>query len=244
MPDLSNQQPLGVACASAILAELGGRYGQPSQPLAPEVLAVIDQLRAVLGRCTMLDSPRKPEPVMRMVIDEHMPKIMPTPVPLPAGMLHPIHVQTIDGLVRQAMAPAEPEVQAERRRLHYLYQQAESVSSIMQRLKDGTLKGPAEPAPTTGTEAGSKDKHPLTVIYWRDSRQPMTEWQFTGKLPKFSTVEAQTVGFVVHEDEHTLAIAPTLASKGEPDEQVMGIVQIPKAAISHRFLLGILPTTP
>lgn len=166
LPDLSNQQPLGIACVSAILAELQARHGQEPNPRWPKVCQLLQALREELAHCTELDRAR-PAPVARMVTDESMPKI--------AG------------------------------------------------------------------EAGSKGKHPLTVVYWRDSRQPITDWLFLDKLPKLSVVEARTVGFVVHEDEHTIALAPTMASHDQPDAQVMGIVQIPKAAVHLRLLLGVMP---
>ena len=63
----------------------------------------------------------------------------PNPAPEPGTLttLHPVHIQTVENLVAKVYDYAAGNAQIE-----HLKQQAESVATIMERLKAGTLKGP------------------------------------------------------------------------------------------------------
>lgn len=67
-------------------------------------------------------------------------------------------------------------------------------------------------------------------ICWLDSRQPNPSWQYIEDI-KGQSVECQTMGFIVHEDDKIIMIAQNL---GDDGEQASGVITIPKACITNR----------
>lgn len=82
------------------------------------------------------------------------------------------------------------------------------------------------------------DKNSLILVHWQDSKQPTAAWLFTNELPPLKIAEAETVGFLVAEDEEIIMLAQSIANANQDDEQACGLMQIPKRCIVSHILLG------
>lgn len=218
LPDLSNDQPLGVACISAILVEIQRRHGQESQPRAPEVNAQLGELRALLMHCTMLDSPRgdyQPPSRARFTAQE---------------------LEVIDSLVAQAKISTEPDSP--------LWVLAESVRDIVLRHKGRPIPAVREVIDEHMRKVKpdqAKVKYPLEYFEWHDSKQPGTGWHFTCDIKETKPIHCTTVGYVMKETDDLVMVAQTIGDLDGPEEQYIGGIQIVKRGIiSRRKLVQLI----
>lgn len=80
-----------------------------------------------------------------------------------------------------------------------------------------------------------KPKHPLLLIEWMDSAQPLPSWRFLDDLPPVEAIRCQSVGWLVGETEQVKMIAPNI---GGAFEQGSGFIRIPvRCIMSIRKLL-------
>ena len=84
----------------------------------------------------------------------------------------------------------------------------------------------------------NKLDYTLTLVRWRDSKQPTIGWVFSDEIPTPSIIHAETVGFIVKETDDILVLAQSAANVDMVDAQVNGCMQIPKCCITDRFELA------
>jgi len=79
--------------------------------------------------------------------------------------------------------------------------------------------------------------NPLVAVWWFDSRRPAGEWL---RLDDFEPEEiccCCSVGYLVHEDDEQLALAPNIADADSDNPQISGIIQIPVSCVTKRRTL-------
>lgn len=170
--------------------------------------------------------------------------------PTVVGLL-PVHVQTIENLLEKVKYLPNPPPHE----LDALKQQAESVRSIIDRLKAGTLPlpeaAPPKPAPDVKVTIKSDiEPHvlavtlPLVLVCWEDSKQPTSAWQFLDAFEKPDIVRIESVGYIIGETADTIALAANVGLAGKEDAQASAVIQIPQRCIVRRVALGIIPKSP
>ena len=73
---------------------------------------------------------------------------------------------------------------------------------------------------------------PLVMVEWEDSAQPIPSWSYLSSFDAPGTVRCASVGWLIHDDEEMLALAPNLgALDDENSVQVSGVIQIPARCV-------------
>lgn len=85
-------------------------------------------------------------------------------------------------------------------------------------------------------------KYPVVYVVWKDHAEADTAaWANISHLPNNKLAVAQTIGFLVHEDDESIQVASTYLQDydicGRPDI-------IAKALIVHRVELAVAEYTP
>jgi hypothetical protein len=71
----------------------------------------------------------------------------------------------------------------------------------------------------------------LVIATWEDSSQP-SAWQWLRRTTSWPVIAIRTVGWVIHDDESVLVLAPSLSLPDEDgDQQVCGAMKIPRRAV-------------
>jgi hypothetical protein len=76
----------------------------------------------------------------------------------------------------------------------------------------------------------------IYLVEWDDSRQPTSEWTWLEDV-KADIVKCRTIGFMVEQDEHGIAIAMSLGDVTAEKMQGNGIMRIPRRAITVLHIL-------
>ena len=77
-----------------------------------------------------------------------------------------------------------------------------------------------------------KNKIKLVKIEWVDSVQPTAEWQYLSEYKPSKPIGCVSVGFLIHSDKETKAIAQNMGSiEKEKHEQASGIIHIPTKSV-------------
>lgn len=235
LPNLDQTQPLDTACPSALFVALRARFPEPHNTPSGEVYDLCQKLRTILHTSGVdLDAPNPAAP---------------TRPPGSLSGLHPVHIQTIENLVAKVQALTGSTTQ-----IDHLHQQAESVETILERLKAGTLKGPdslpemaypkhaakpGEVIPTVTTPSAVPSKPPMVRILWRDSAQPIVGWRFMDDLPPLRSVHCESIGYVVAEDAENIMLAQSIGDRDHENQQANACMVIPKCCIVERITLGL-----
>lgn len=73
---------------------------------------------------------------------------------------------------------------------------------------------------------------PLVMVEWEDSAQPIPTWAYLASFKAPGAVRCASVGWLIHDDAATKAIAPNMgALDDECSLQVSGVIQIPTSCI-------------
>jgi hypothetical protein len=87
-------------------------------------------------------------------------------------------------------------------------------------------------------------EHPLVLVEWEDSAQPLSTWQWLSQCDKFGFVVCRSVGWLIHDGEHVKALAPNIGACGDDeDTQVSGLIRIPARCVRRVAVLAESPTT-
>jgi len=79
-----------------------------------------------------------------------------------------------------------------------------------------------------------KNKVKLVLIEWVDSSQPLPNWAHLASLPSAVPIECVSVGWLLHDDKQVKMLAPNMGDmKSGGNEQAMGIINIPTAAVKR-----------
>jgi len=76
-----------------------------------------------------------------------------------------------------------------------------------------------------------KIKFRLVRVTWRDSRQPVSRWQWIDDYENPNAVECVSVGWLISETKDGVAVAPNLGDVSGERMQISGVIEIPKSAI-------------
>jgi hypothetical protein len=78
----------------------------------------------------------------------------------------------------------------------------------------------------------SPEGHPLVLIEWEDSAQPIAGWSFLDSFDALDVVRCQTVGWLIHDGDAVKAIAQNVGNLGDDGSaQVSGVIRIPARCI-------------
>jgi hypothetical protein len=78
----------------------------------------------------------------------------------------------------------------------------------------------------------------LVKIEWEDSARPIAVWQWVSDYEVPRTVVCISVGYLIAEPKHALALAPNLGDVGCENVQASGIIRIPRSAIRRQSDIG------
>lgn len=72
----------------------------------------------------------------------------------------------------------------------------------------------------------------LVLVYWVDSRQPISNWQYLDDLPEPLLVNCVSVGWRVFENSDVLMLAPNIGDiKFQDCKQISGLITIAVCSI-------------
>ena len=64
---------------------------------------------------------------------------------------------------------------------------------------------------------------PLVLIECEDSARPVPAWQFLDEINDTSPVRCQSVGFLIHDGEDAVVLAPNVGAMGTKEGQASGV---------------------
>lgn len=71
------------------------------------------------------------------------------------------------------------------------------------------------------------------MVEWVDSAQPIARWQHLADTEAPAAIRCVSVGWLVGDDNETLAIAPNFGALDDVDSvQVSGVIQIPARCVT------------
>lgn len=76
-----------------------------------------------------------------------------------------------------------------------------------------------------------KPKHPLVMVIWEDSCQPLPAWHYLDGLEVKEPVVCKSVGWLIHDGKRVKALAPNIGDAGGESEQSCGIIRIATSSI-------------
>ena len=75
-------------------------------------------------------------------------------------------------------------------------------------------------------------KHQLVKIEWKDSTQPVSEWQHLNDLADTKPISCFSVGFLLQNDDEMKVLAPNMADiHNDLNIQASGIIAIPSSCV-------------
>jgi hypothetical protein len=87
-------------------------------------------------------------------------------------------------------------------------------------------------------------EHPLVLVEWEDSAQPLPAWQWLSDCEEFGLVVCRSVGWLIHDGDHVKALAPNIGICGNDDDrQVSGLIRIPARCIRKMAVLEEMAPT-
>lgn len=79
---------------------------------------------------------------------------------------------------------------------------------------------------------GDTLKHQLVKIEWKDSTQPVSEWQHLNDLTDTKPISCFSVGFLLQNDDEMKVLAPNMADiHNDLNIQASGIIAIPSSCV-------------
>jgi hypothetical protein len=91
------------------------------------------------------------------------------------------------------------------------------------------------PAEAPGTIA-----YRLVMVEWEDSARPISAWQWVEDYELPDIVSCVSVGYVIAETKHAIALAPNLGDIAQPRSQACGIIRIPRRAVTKIRELAVI----
>ncbi len=73
----------------------------------------------------------------------------------------------------------------------------------------------------------------LVLVEWEDSQQPVSRWQWVDEFNMPSPVGCVSVGFLIAQNEHALALSPNLGDLDQTRHQGCGVIRIPVKAVTR-----------
>lgn len=73
--------------------------------------------------------------------------------------------------------------------------------------------------------------HPLVLIEWEDSTQPVSNWSWLSDHIWNEVCKCQSVGWLIYDDDDVKALAPNIGNMNE-DIQISAAIRIPTKAIT------------
>lgn len=71
----------------------------------------------------------------------------------------------------------------------------------------------------------------LVAVEWEDSQRPAGSWQWLDEFALPDAVRCLSVGFLVAQSDHAIALAPNLGDVEQERAQGCGIIRIPRSAV-------------
>jgi len=79
-----------------------------------------------------------------------------------------------------------------------------------------------------------KKNHPLVLIEWLDSAQPIASWQYLHDIESGAPIFCSSVGWLIQNDKNVKTLAPNVGEWGSDEHaQVCGIIRIPTRSIKR-----------
>lgn len=69
------------------------------------------------------------------------------------------------------------------------------------------------------------------MVEWEDSQRPLSAWGWVDEYALPDSVRCISVGFLIAENENSIALAPNLGDTNQPREQACGVICIPNSAV-------------
>ena len=80
--------------------------------------------------------------------------------------------------------------------------------------------------------------HPLVLIEWEDSAQPVSGWSWIDDHTWENIVKCQSVGWLIHDGKEVKSLAPNMGNLGVDESiQVSGVIRIPARSITRQVKL-------
>jgi hypothetical protein len=73
--------------------------------------------------------------------------------------------------------------------------------------------------------------HQLVLVEWEDSSQPISSWQWADDYQSPEIVRCISVGYLIADTAHSLALAPNVGDVNRERMQVSGIIRIPRRSV-------------
>lgn len=87
--------------------------------------------------------------------------------------------------------------------------------------------------------------HPLVLIEWEDSAQPISGWSWLESFDSFEIVRCQSVGWLIHDGDDVKALAQNMGNLGNEDSaQVSGVIRIPTRCVVKLSTIGAASPRP
>lgn len=77
----------------------------------------------------------------------------------------------------------------------------------------------------------------LVAVYWQDSRQPTSQWQWLRQYNPQAAVHCVTVGWLISDGDGVKAVAQSIGDCQSDDWQVSGVAHIPDCCIEKMVYL-------
>ena len=71
----------------------------------------------------------------------------------------------------------------------------------------------------------------LVAVAWEDSQRPLSPWQWLDEYQLPDAVRCISVGFLIADNAHALALAANLGDVEQQRAQGCGIIRIPRSAV-------------
>ena len=75
--------------------------------------------------------------------------------------------------------------------------------------------------------------HRLVIVEWNDSSQPVSAWQWVSDYELPEITRCISVGYLIADTDHAIAVAPNIGDVGCERIQASGIIRIPRSAVSR-----------
>ena len=80
--------------------------------------------------------------------------------------------------------------------------------------------------------------HRLVSVEWEDSSQPVPGWQWVDDYEIPEIIRCISVGYLIAEADHAIALAQNIGDVGRDRIQASGVIRIPRSAVRKIADLG------
>lgn len=71
----------------------------------------------------------------------------------------------------------------------------------------------------------------LVLIEWEDSARPISSWEWIENYDVPEVLPCVSVGYLIADTDHALALAPNIGDIGREHLQASGILRLPRSAV-------------